>query len=723
MDKPNQPPHSTAPPPSPEAVNEAIPVLTEEDMKENILVGVCGAQAAGKTVFLAAIFHTMNGTHASELGDITIDRDMGGAQHLEDVENEIRATGTSKPTLEPHVARLLVGRDSIGGAQTPRGIILFDFAGKYFTSLADLKAARRDAADDKTKRDIDQVESYIGKCDAFIVLIDSTQFRQGDQPSATSAFSTSVKWVIDRCAKRRTPVALIFTKKDLNPGLTLEKVRPFPRVIEFEERFSTDPQGGQPFGVVAQLSCYTINPHFGGTYQQPDNSIWFPEPGKVFLRVTTVAWAKAIERIQKTIDERAAKEEAEWRAEQRERRSKQLDKWLMAALIVAVIAAVAIYLMVRNAEHTRSDIGAVDAATALLAVNPAQISMFQLGALQRLEKNRGDPSIDEALNRFETGYRTALHRVPEVVYQGDDQAAATDNLLQFSRYASTESADDLKLLQLHKELLKERGNCKQPRLDVANRDPLTYGQVPNAGFVKALVGEADALRAACVNEELGKGYDLEVLDKRLSFIQGKLGEQRNADERLQFARKAWLSEFLGKSLSGLLAGRTVAEFLNAVDPDLGAILTGKGTVEVVSFKFVLEAIQKRDLETSGAIRERMEPLLDNLLNYDPKTSNTIKYTFQQLFVSVKPDQRQGLWSKFFAGVKSQYFFIVASDGWQQGRFPWKDQLESSLSEAKYSDAKTDEVIEALSSRPIYWWEVDTIQRTATERHSETDRKW
>jgi hypothetical protein len=225
-------------------------------MENNVLVGVCGAQAAGKTVFLASIFHTITGTVVEGVGRMSSDRKAGGAQYFQLIENMILDQNQAAPTKASAVARLVAARAGVNGTQSETGIMLFDFAGGYFTAFADINAAKLEAPSEQARQDIDHVAEYLETCDAFILLIDSSQFRR-DSASKTAPFSPSVLHIIDHCAMRRKPIAVAFTKKDMNPTLTLETILSFTRIQQFVSRFSSDPsQVDKPFGMVALLAAY-----------------------------------------------------------------------------------------------------------------------------------------------------------------------------------------------------------------------------------------------------------------------------------------------------------------------------------------------------------------------------------------------------------------------------------------------------------------------------------
>lgn len=727
--------------PNSEAETKKIPVLSPEDMKKNVLVGVCGVQASGKTVFLAAIFHAMNGTLIDGLGRVSFDRTKG-AGYFEQMENSIRARDSAPPTHDSAFARLVVETDRAdGNGKSETGIVLFDFAGGHFTAFADIEAAITDAPDKETKADLAHVRDYLEKCDAFILLIDSTKFRQDDKPSETSPFSPSVIFIIDHCEKHFKPIALVFSKSDLNRDLTLEKVLKFPRVNDFVNRFrSNASQIDKPFGMVAVLSCYELDDDVSGRVrQQADGTIWRPEPKWVFSEIVKVIWPKAMARLQQAIDERKAAEEAVREGERKAVKAKRLKLGLAAGAVVMLAAAPLVVSRVRHYQEWRADIGTVTQAADMLRQHqPQRIAGDRQDAFRRLQNDRGGAEGEAAWSEFEAAYRESLRKIPAPVYTGGDQLRATETLLNLGAFVAPPDNEIIDLLRLHQNLLSAAGNCKPPnseaRRTLVGKVPAKAGG-PRDAFLKALISEGDNLRAACADEVAAAGNNQTTLKSAVLFVRDQLladRRQQSLDPRWRTALKRSYAKFMGASLAGLLTRAKVVEFLQTAIPGLKTLLAAanKNAVEVVKYSYIWDAIGKLELVDLDALRSRLDSLPEGLTSYEGETTTDetkkrtleyLEYTLQELFRFERGEveDRENLWLKLFEGADSEYLFdLHAPDAWPPSQIPWKDRLRTDLKSANYSKEETQRVIGEISKRPLYWWEVGGILTRADNRYLE-----
>ena len=707
------------------AYNE-VPVLSKKDMENNALVGVCGATAAGKTVFLASIFHTITGTVVEGVGRMSSDRKAGGAQYFQIIENTILDQNQAAPTRESAVARLVAATTGTDGAKSETGIMLFDFAGVYFTDFADINAAKLGAATEQAKRDIDHVAEYLETCDAFILLIDASQF-QRDGTSKTAPFSPSVLHIIDHCEMRRKPIALVFTKRDKNPTLKLETIMSFTRVQQFVSRFSPDlSQDDKPFGRVELVAAYEHDEFSPRVRRHKDNTIWLHEPAEVFSKVIQAAWPQATKRLQKTIEERQIKDQEDAEAKLKAKANKRLYRYAgMGAAAVFILCLLAIPFLRRHNEQQANIENVNQMAELLRQGEPEQVDGSQYNAFLKLQASHSDATADTSWSALETAYRKSLQVLPASVYDGPAQGAATESLLRLSDLAGFQETEILNLLRLHQNIREAAGSCKPAtmsgHLATLSSVPSTVEGQRNAAFISALNTEAASLRAVCANEMVEPGKTRSTLMERIEFIRERLAEdgRQVTDRRWRAALNRAYGKFLGASLTGLTARNNMVELLRA-SPALQPLLdtANHDFVQLVRYKFITEAIGKLDADGLEALRRAVEPLLKKFASNDESEALALEDTLQRLFgvETNEPCDCQNLWLGLFDGADSEYLFVLNSEAWPSGYSPWKDELRSRLRNASYSKDETRLVISEVSKKPMYWREAESIASLAGDRH-------
>ncbi len=710
-----------------DAAREApqVPTLTDQDLENNVLVGVCGVSQSGKTVFLASIFHSVNGTLVEGVGRVTLDRkDKGGERYFRNIEETIRKLGRSQGTRESAVARLLVESEGLHDAvRSPQGLILFDFAGGHFTDFADIEAAIRAADTERTKNELRLVETYLERCDALVLLIDSSQFRQTGRPSDSDPFSPSVVYLRDFCAKTRKPIALVFTKSDLNPELTIEKVQEFPRVREFMSRFESDrSHKDRPFGVVALLRCYEIDESFGRVRQNEDGSIWLPEARQIFTQILEVTWPIATNRLRDSVQRSKAREEEEEAEERRVRWRKRL-KWAAVALLLLLLAAVPlVWYQFRKYDQLITDAETVtEAATALSQGLPQLVGADFPEAFRRVQSLRGDPTADKALRGFESAYRASLAEVPASVYSGEYQREATESLLQLTTLASPPNGGVIALLKLHNKILAALGT-PEPSLEGLL---VLIGQIApapldaNGAFLDAIQKEAEELRTMAAERVVLDGYNEPTLEACLTYVRKRLAKdaEDSIDAQWRAALERSYARLIGSALAGVDQRPKMIAFLKAANPDFEPLVTGANLVELVRYKFIHDTIGKAEAADLRGFLDRVKPILPDVTGRDNRTSLNIADTLQRLFrIEAGVGNRASLWRSLFSGIDSEYLFSLQRDAWPSGKGPWRTSLHGALIAADYSFEATRVVIDQLSERPLYWWEVGALLTEVQNRY-------
>src|SRR5215216_81515 len=230
-----------------------------------VVIGVCGEQGSGKTVFLTCIFQSI---WTAFPDDVIVDferKEIGNATYFQSIEDSLIAKGPTQGTTDRSLfpARIYVRpyEPLPGTARSMLSVDILDFAGRHFRSMADLKdlaeASDSDPEDIKALREVNET---LEKADAFVILINSTEIDPLNETPRRNPFSPSVNFMLSHCRAQRKPVALLFSQIDQTPLLNEELFHTLPRVQAFERQFTEDheeaSQGGRPFGIVRRISCY-----------------------------------------------------------------------------------------------------------------------------------------------------------------------------------------------------------------------------------------------------------------------------------------------------------------------------------------------------------------------------------------------------------------------------------------------------------------------------------
>jgi hypothetical protein len=323
----------------------------------NVVIGVCGDQNAGKTIFLTCIFQSI---WTACPDDMLLDFDrheIGNANHFQFIEDQLikKAKSTGTDTFELFPARIYVKplERLPGVAPAVLSVDIKDFAGGHFRSLADLTSLGNPRASDSAEtKALREVNETIQHADALIILIDSTQIDPLDDTPKSNPFTPSVNFLLSHCRAENKPVALLFSKADQTQHLTDEIFRKMPRVQAFQRQFTSDltegAEGKRPFGIVRRIACYeTVEGDLAPIRQTMDGSIWRPEPAKIVLDLLRAAMPRINARIQAAIDEKR-KDDEQAALAAKKRQSRRL--LASAATLAAILLAYAISLLWSHAQ-------------------------------------------------------------------------------------------------------------------------------------------------------------------------------------------------------------------------------------------------------------------------------------------------------------------------------------------------------------------------------------
>lgn len=674
------------------------PLIRDEDLDQNISIGVCGEPGSGKTVFFSAVYHTL--TYIEGLGRITFDRHTGNPSHLAAVDRELRDTGKATPTTGLNLVRL------VPEGEENHGILLFDFRGGQFSDYADPNAAGG------SKDDV-QVHTYLEKSDAIILLIKSTIFGKVTSVNSDADLNpwvASARKIMDECVRQKKPMALVFTQADRNGTLDLPTIHTFPWVREFDERFRSEKshQADKPFGKVALLTCYEEDWQTGKPRRRKEggNTIYLPEPANLFEEMLLAARPSAEARILK-----AAKVNIELKkGADATRRAALIKKLLLSASPFAAVGLVFLamlaYRVYGQYTHDRADVETVSTMTStLLQKKPENLRDRDFAALDGIQTRRGNKDADDALSQLQGAFEDAIAHVAPSVYGGDVQKEATGNLMRLAQYFPIEDEPAFGLLKIHSRLLApECSNNPEQQPPVAKSAPLSSKTYSDSVFASAVVREANELRASCAQSFADKITQTESeLVKIVEILYNQLINDRSVqqDPQWMLAKKRAYEKKMGASLAGTVKAIGVMVQRVRFGKDSGP-RTGN------NFRQIVEDVRR--LDNFGDIRQDIRPSLHDLSQNGPEISRPLKFALGSLFDNVGgeiPD-REDLWGSLFDGMESEYYFAVAPDAWPPKQRPLKEYLKAELRKEGYSDEITSSVIDQIAEQPMYRWEAGAI---------------
>lgn len=357
-------------------MNELVP--TESS---NVVIGVCGEQGSGKTVFLTCVFQSIWTAFPDDV-ILDFDRDeIGNADYFQEMEELLIKTGNAAGTGSHQVvpARIYVKpyEPLPTGIPPVLSVDIQDFAGGHFQSLANLKrlGAPR-SSDPEHVKALRTVNETVKAADAFVILINAKAIDPLNDTPTRNPFSPSVNFLLAHCREKGKPVALLFSQSDQTPLLDDEAFQSMPRVKAFERQFTADhaeaAAGKRPFGIVRRIACYhTVEGDLAPIRQTLDGSIWRPEPAQVVLELLRAAMPRINARL---ADAAAAA------LRQQQQAALEAEKARRIRRVVTIAAAVALLLTMATipfVQRARAETRKIE----LLASVAAVMSSGRLGSL------------------------------------------------------------------------------------------------------------------------------------------------------------------------------------------------------------------------------------------------------------------------------------------------------------------------------------------------------
>jgi hypothetical protein len=684
----------------------------------NVMIGVCGEQGSGKTVFLTCIFQSIWNAVPD---DLTLDferKEIGNASYFQSIEDGLIARGPAQGTTERSLfpARFFVKPYGAAPGITPPvlSVDLLDFAGRHFRSMADLKSALTGGdADSDDLKALSKVNETLERADAFVILINSQEIDPINETPRRYPFSPSVNFMLTHCRQERKPVALLFSQIDQTPRLTEDLLHDMPRVQEFQRKFTRDlketVRGGRPFGVVQRISCYeTVPGDLAPRRQTPEGSIWRPEPAEVVLELLRAAMPRINERLAR---EAAAIEEARREKEDAERRRRRRKRTYWIAALLAALLLLALLALAYSRRTEAAQLRLLnDAAAAMSSGNLAAISpdAARLGAILTAARAAPDGAVSTlraAVEHLESvfgeeGQRLAAAPALDPAYRGN-LGRFEDLLPLFDPAVSGPWRQTfLPVLQARSDFLsdwfgtvrKERRTRTQVLDEAANRFRAGRDSPFSAVLAAAATRERET-EVASWQARIDADGDV---PSRLATIQSLLASataEQDA-ELLRLARRA-LAGQLAETILKRQENRLLRDkLLTPLAPDLAKLGDGDIRFEVLA-REVAACKSDEDCDSrQGVLRAVLTEAAAGVASWSAAVENALR----SLLLDVPPAARRKVWQGLSEGLARAYLFSLREDAWPSGLRPLP---ELALPPPDVPGDFTEDLIERIAQHPVY----------------------
>lgn len=707
------------------AVSDYVP---SESAK--VVIGVCGEQGSGKTVFLTCIFQSI---WTAFPDDVIIDferKEVGNATYFQSIEDSLISRGPSEGTLDRSLfpARIFVRPyEALPGTErTVLSVDLLDFAGRHFRMMADLKGLleenESDSEDIKTLREVNHT---LERADAFIILINSTEIDPINETPRRNPFSPSVNFMLAHCRAERKPVALLFTQIDQTPALTEEVFRSLPRVQDFERKFTQDLQeahgGGRPFGIVRRLSCYeTVPGDLAPRRQTGDGSIWKREPAQVVLDLLRAAMPGINDRLaeeraeaerlkgEKEASNLREKQEADL-AESRKARNRWVGRIAASIGILAILGLAMLGWYKKTENHQVRLLEKVEIKLRegeLVEISSAnENGMGQILAEHRADPTKPPAAVRAAIRDLEAALGEAGERLV-----GAPQLAVAyrDELLRFQELVPKFDArvaaawDDNRLA-----LLAERGVFLASWFATARQERAMRTRFLDES-VKKFTSAGDVAFAQLLAAQSTKEKEAEVagwqarvdadpdVPSRLATIQSLLASAMREDdpELTRLARKALAGQLATTVLKRHENGLLRDKLLTPLAPDLAELGDGEVRFEVLA----RQVLSCADLQACESRRELVKAVLAEADSTTAGWSAGADNVLRSLLLDLPPEGRPEVWKAMAEALSGAYLFSSRGDA-------WPSDLRSLAVTIGYmagaAEDSTEVLIERLARHPVY----------------------
>jgi hypothetical protein len=714
-------------------VSEFVP---KESAK--VVIGVCGEQGSGKTVFLTCVFQSI-GTAFPD--DVIVDfdrKDVGNANYFQTIEDWLigkgPAPGTTDRSLFPVRIFVRPYESRPGTGRPTLSVDLLDFAGRHFRSMADLKdlAEETDADPDDIKA-LREVNETLERADAFVILINSTEIDPLAEAPKRNPFSPSVNFMLAHCRAERKPVALLFSQIDQTPRLTEELFLSMERVQEFERKFTSDLQeslqGGRPYGIARRISCYeTISGDLAPRKQTDDGSIWLKAPAQVVLDLLRAVMprineraAQAAEEALKAEREKAAslrlEEQEKEMAEQRRRRRKRALQIVAVFAVLLVLGLVVFTWLKRTESYQVRLLEGVESKLRngkLTAIEPPiEVELRGILADQRAKPGGTAAPVQAAIENLQgaleqAGQRLAGEPSLEVVYR--DKIARFQGLVPLFDPAVTDPwrRQLLPMLAARVDFLSDW--LRTPRGDRRARTTfLDEG-------AKRFLGAGDRVFYSLLAAQSTKEKEAEVagwqaridadadVATRLSTIQRLLASAvaEKDPEFSRLVRKALAGQLAATILKRQENGFLRDKLLTPLAPDLAKLGDGEVRFEGLARDLLACSNQAECEKRQDIVQEAIKEAAAATAGWSLVVDNLLRNLLLDLPLSERPE----VWKTLSEALANAYLFSSREDAWPSGLVPLAKTIQTA---AEAENAPTEDLIERFARHPIYERELLYLQ--------------
>lgn len=703
--------------------------------RAEIVIGVCGEQAAGKTVFLTCIFQSIwNELPLDLMG--TLDRDkIGGASYFQGIEDALLAQGPTQGTTERALfpARIYIKpSEAIPGVErSTLAVDLLDFAGRHFRSMADLKHLLEESgADVEETKALREVNAMLERADAFVILINSREIDPMNPAPSRNPFGPSVMFMLAHCLENRKPVALLFSQVDQTPMLTNEVLHEIKTVKRFETQFTENldeasTPGGRPFGIVRRISCYeTLPDDLTPKKHGEGGNIWRPEPAQIVLTLirATMPTIKAKHLAALAEAERVRQEE-----ELKNQRRRKVRRLSAVAAVAALLIVISVAVFWKYTNDERREVATLERMTeAVQEGNLTGIpSALEADVARILSVNRDNPdgtgsSVRSSIVSLQTAIGEAGERMAG---QPLLDAGYATNLARFEGLLSHFDANVvepwqqtvLPVLTPRRELLSEWFSSapkeRSKRTKLLDEAAQRFNDAGDRAFSTLLSAQSTREKEAEIAGWQGLVDADADVESRLRTIQFLLTSslQQPDPEFTRLARKALAGHvattILKRSENSLLREKLLSPLL----PDLALFGDGDVRFDVLA-RDLLNCPSRQECERRLAIVQSVKnDASTNVQSWGSAVENLLR----SMLLDLPREERPAIWSAFAASLASSYFFSGRRDAWSEGMTPLHAYV---LAVASSDTDWTLELIARLAQHPVYANELDYLndRLTATE---------
>ncbi|MEE8526287.1 MAG: hypothetical protein V3T72_20315, partial [Thermoanaerobaculia bacterium] len=270
-------------------------------------------------------------------------------------------------------------------------------------------------------------------------------------------------------------------------------------------------------------------------------------------------------------------------------------------------------------------------------------------------------------------------------------AARSEFIRSWDQVTDEELDDRLRLLETHKERLRELGDTR---------------------FAELLRERASAAKNARVQ---AWDLDLEMIGNlgiRLQHIRTLLGslDSEGDGEQQRIARR-FLARRIISSILELEENPTTRQALAALTPEV-AELEGRS----VRFDLVYQKLQGFDsLADYQGLARRLDPLISTAENLVRERRLMPQSTRAVLFEDVSGAGRNELWRELIDELERRYLFQTSAEARVEGLQPLPEVLSDWLAAEAGSQQTHQRLLEELTTRPIYHRELEVAEALIRKR--------